>query len=239
MVQQQLSNINENTNTNTNTISNDNDVNEYIDAETSTMSNANSSLPSLSEKGKQNRTVESSKMLSDSSITNLTEEVLSFHGDEFYNLVEEQYGNVAIEIMEAQDISSVECFLEINNIFIFLELDSDDLISLKKKAGIYLISDDIFGKFPFIRIIITYSKLIMTNKIDFTILNIILKTIFNNLISGERGYRYDNTIRQFAASVYILGGRTTYDFLRLNIPALLPSVQIIQLYIASSKNHLM
>ncbi|CAF3002123.1 unnamed protein product [Rotaria sp. Silwood2] len=185
--------------------------------------------------------------------------------------------------MKAQDISSVECLLEINNIFAFLELDSDDLIQLKRKAGIYLndgsymlkkgimykvenflrslrtlnqqysianlhhncfassdviISNDVLQRFPFIRTIITYEKIIMSSKIDLTFLNIILKNIFNNLISDERGYRYDNIVRQFAASIYILGGRTTYDFLRLNIPALLPSVQIIQSYIAASENHL-
>ncbi|CAF4288308.1 unnamed protein product [Rotaria sp. Silwood2] len=222
-------------------------------------------------------------MLASLSTTNLTEEVLSFRNDAFYNLVEEQCGSVALEIMKAQDISSVECLLEINNIFTFLELDSDDLIHLKRKAGIYInggsymlkkgiiyrvenflrslrtlnqqysianlhhnsfassdviISNDVLQRFPFIRTIITYEKLIMSSKIDLTFLNIILKNIFNNLISDERGYRYDNIVRQFAASIYILGGRTTYDFLRLNIPARLPSVQIIQSYIAAAENRL-
>ncbi|CAF1377491.1 unnamed protein product [Adineta steineri] len=101
-----------------------------------------------------------------------------------------------------------------------------------------IISDDILEKFPFIRTIITYYKLIMSNKTDFTIFNIILKTIFSNLNNDERAYRYDNIVRQFAASVYILGGRTAYEFLRLNILVLLPSVRIIQSYIASFENHL-
>ncbi|CAF1550320.1 unnamed protein product, partial [Adineta ricciae] len=217
------------------------------------------------------------------STANLTKEVLPFRDSTFYDLVEEQCGPIVAEIMKIQDVSSVECFLEINSILDILELDSDDLIPLKKKAGIYLndgrymikkgivfkvetflqplraldhqysidntsrnssnssgviISDDILGQFPFIRTIITYSTVIMNSKIDFTILNIILKTIFNNLISDERGYRYDNTIRQFAASIYIFGGRTRYEFIRINIPALLPSVRIIQSYIASYENRL-
>ncbi len=64
---------------------------------------------------------------------NLMKEVLSFRNDTFYNLVEEQCGTVVVEIMQAQDISSVDCLLDINNIFTFLELDSDELIPLKKK----------------------------------------------------------------------------------------------------------
>ncbi|CAF3873881.1 unnamed protein product [Adineta steineri] len=222
-------------------------------------------------------------MSASSSTTNLTEEVLSFCNEEFYNLVKKQCGDIVLDIMIAQDISSVECLLEIDNIFNFLKLNSDDLIQLKKKAGIYLndgrymikegiiykvetflrtlrilnqqrlttdhhhksdffpdvlIPNDVLQKFPFIRTIITYSKFISTSKTDFTFLNIMLNNMFNNLISDERGYRYDNIIRQFAASIYILGGRSTYNFLRLNIPALLPSVQIIQSYIAASESNL-
>jgi hypothetical protein len=58
------------------------------------------------------------------------------------------------------------------------------------------------------------------------------------LIIEERGYRYDTIVRQFASCLYILGGHTAYEFVRLNIPGLLPSVQIIQAYIAASENHL-
>lgn len=66
-------------------------------------------------------------------LNSLTEEVLLFRNDAFYNLVEQQCGNIALEIMRAQDISSVDCLLDINNIFAFLELDSEELIPLKNK----------------------------------------------------------------------------------------------------------
>ena len=45
--------------------------------------------------------------------------------------------------MKAQDISSVECLFDIDNIFAFLELDSDELIPLKRKAG-FLLNDGRF-----------------------------------------------------------------------------------------------
>ena len=63
---------------------------------------------------------------------NLMIEVLSFRNNTFYTLVEEQCGTIVVEIMQAQDISSVDCLLDINNIFTFLELDSDELILVKK-----------------------------------------------------------------------------------------------------------
>jgi hypothetical protein len=58
----------------------------------------------------------------------LTEDVLSFHDESFYNLVEQQCGGVVLEIMQSQDISSIDCLLEIDDIFTFLEFDSDELI---------------------------------------------------------------------------------------------------------------
>ncbi|CAF2819737.1 unnamed protein product [Rotaria sp. Silwood2] len=215
------------------------------------------------------------------STNNLTKEVLSFRNDAFYNLVEQQCGTVVLEIMQAQDISSVDCLLDINNIFNFLELDSDELIPLKRKAGILLndgrfvvkkgimhkvetflhtlhhlnhqnttscdnlnnssdliISEQLLQKLPFIRTLIIYSNLICNSKIDFTFLNVILNNMIRNFITEERGYRYDTIVRQFASCLYILGGRTAYEFVRLNIPGFLPSVQIIQSYIGTSENHL-
>jgi hypothetical protein len=217
-----------------------------------------------------------------SSTNNLMEEVLSYRNDAFYNLVEQECGTVVVEIMQAQDISSVDCLLDINNIFTFLELDSDELTPLKRKAGILLndgrfvvkkgiiykveafldtlhrlhrqhstsyhhnsdnssdliVPEKLLQKFPFIRTLVIYSNLIETSKIDFTFLNVILNNMIRNFVIEERGYRYDIIVRKFAASLYILGGRTAYEFVRLNIPAFLPSVQIIQAYIGASENHL-
>jgi len=78
----------------------------------------------------------------------------------------------------------------------------------------------------------------MKSKHDFTFLNVILNNMIRNLITEEKGYRYDNVVRQYATSLYILGGRAAYECLRLNIPVFLPSVQIIQKSIATLENHL-
>ena len=222
-------------------------------------------------------------MSSTVSNTDFTKKVLSFRDESFYSFVKRQCGDIAVEIMQAQDISSVECLLQISNFFAFLELDSDDLIPLKRKAGIILndghfiikkglmykiekfintlhtvnqpqltssaeqssntcpniiVPEYLLQKFPFIKTLIIYSKFIVNSKYDFTFLNSILNNMFRNLITDERGFRYDAVVREFATSLYILGGRTAYDFVRLNIPAMLPSVQIIQASISNSDNHL-
>ena len=65
---------------------------------------------------------------------NVSEEVLFFRNETFYNFVKENCGDIVLEIMQAQDISSVDCLLDVGNIFTFLELDSNELIPLKKKS---------------------------------------------------------------------------------------------------------
>lgn len=210
------------------------------------------------------------------------ENILAFRNEKFYNLIGEKCGDIAVEIMKAQDISSIECLLDIDNIFAFLELDSDQLIPLKRKAGILLndgrfvvkkgiihkveafistlrvlnqqdstysshyssnkssdliVPEAILQKFPFIRTLVIYSNIIGNSNHDFTLLNIILNNMIKNLITQVNGYRYDQVVRQFATSLYILGGRTAYEFIRLNIPGFLPSIQTIQSFINASANY--
>ncbi|CAF4380457.1 unnamed protein product [Rotaria magnacalcarata] len=65
-----------------------------------------------------------------------------------------------------------------------------------------------------------------------------MTNIINNSIKEDRGYRYDSIVRQFASALYILGGRTAYEFVRINVSAFLPSIQSIQSSTASSENYL-
>ncbi|CAM4847817.1 unnamed protein product [Rotaria magnacalcarata] len=220
-------------------------------------------------------------MSSSSSVNNLKEEVLFFRNETFYSFVKENCGDIVLEIMLAQDISSVECLLDVGNIFTFLELYSNELVPLKK-AGIILndgsfvvkkgilhkveiftrtlrvlnqqhstsslsrsnnssdliIPEDLVQKFPFLVTLITYSKFIMKSKIDFTFFYLMMTNIINNSIKEDRGYRYDSIVRQFASALYILGGRTAYEFVRINVSAFLPSIQSIQSSTASSENYL-
>lgn len=213
----------------------------------------------------------------------LTLDVLSFRNQLFYDLVKQECGDIILEIMQLQDISSVDCLLDLSDIFAFLQQDSDELITIKKKAGIFLndggyvlktglvykaqtfinnlrnlnrkhsnpsvhqksnksygllVPEDILQKFSFVRTFTVYSDLINSSKHDFTLLNIILNNMFRNLGTDEKGFRYEAVVRQFATALYILGGRNAYEFVRMNIAGLLPSVQVIQSFITASDNYL-
>ena len=81
-------------------------------------------------------------MLNISFHINLTKQILSYKNQSLDDLVQQQCGDIVVEIMRLQDISSVECLLEVGDIFAFLNLDSNELIQIKKKAGIFLNNGD-------------------------------------------------------------------------------------------------
>ncbi|CAF2146026.1 unnamed protein product [Rotaria magnacalcarata] len=51
-----------------------------------------------------------------------------------------------------------------------------------------------------------------------------LDNLSKNLCSSKNAYRHNEHILQFATAFYILGGRMAYEFIRLNIPGILPSI---------------
>ena len=211
----------------------------------------------------------------------LMNDTLALRDDAFYYLVKEHCGDSVLEVIQAQDISSIDSLLAVGNIFTFLELDSDTLIPLRKKVGFMLndgrfivkkgishkvdmflkyirdlnqqqtpfnnvptsssdliIPDFLLQKFPFLRTMISYSALFVNHNADLTFFNEMMNNIMTNLVLNERGYRYHTNIRQFALSLYILGGCTAYEFVRMNIPALLPSVRMLQVSLAATANRL-
>ncbi|CAM4981161.1 unnamed protein product [Rotaria socialis] len=77
------------------------------------------------------------QMPSSSSVNDLKEEVLFLHYETFYSLVKGNCGDIVLEIMQAQHISSVDFLLDVSNIFIFLELDSNELLPFKKTYNLF------------------------------------------------------------------------------------------------------
>jgi len=43
-------------------------------------------------------------------------------------------------------------------------------------------------------------------------------------------------VKDFAVSIYVLGGSTLYEFLRLNIPGSIPNLTSVRLMLSSSKH---
>ncbi|CAF4628340.1 unnamed protein product [Rotaria socialis] len=67
-----------------------------------------------------------------------------------------------------------------------------------------------------------------------TFLTAFIDCIVNNLNKSSNNYRYSKSIEQFALSLYILGGKMTYQFVRMNLSPALPSVQTLNKLISSS-----
>ncbi len=57
----------------------------------------------------------------------------------------------------------------------------------------------------------------------------------SNLNKSPNNYRYSKSVEQFVLSLYILGGRMTYQFVRMNLSAALPSVQTLNKLILNNE----
>jgi hypothetical protein len=65
-------------------------------------------------------------------------DILNLRGNEFFNFIREQCSETVVEILQMQAINSVRSLLSVNGLFSFFELDSNDLIELKRKVGVTL-----------------------------------------------------------------------------------------------------
>ena len=59
---------------------------------------------------------------------------------------------------------------------------------------------------------------------DFSFLSAFIENILSNLLKNKNNYRYDKAVLNFAQSLYILGGRNLYEFVRMNLPRALLSL---------------
>jgi hypothetical protein len=62
---------------------------------------------------------------------------------------------------------------------------------------------------------------------NFSFLFVFIENVLSNLLKNKNNYRYDEAVMQFAQSLYILGGRNAYEFIRMNLPAALPSLSTL------------
>jgi hypothetical protein len=95
------------------------------------------------------------------------------------------------------------------------------------------LSSELVKKYPFlIDLIYCLESNLLTNfSIDF------LSNWMSNIAStSKNSFRYSQSIKDFAASLYILGGATLYEFLRLNIPASVPNLTSVRSMLSSFKH---
>ncbi|CAF1142258.1 unnamed protein product, partial [Rotaria magnacalcarata] len=71
-----------------------------------------------------------------------------------------------------------------------------------------------------------------------TFLKHFIDTLTDNLAKSSNNFRYSNSIKNFALALFILGGKLTYEFIRLNLPGSLPHLSLLNSLISSSDSRI-
>ncbi|CAF1300836.1 unnamed protein product [Adineta steineri] len=196
----------------------------------------------------------------------LPDDVLDYHGKNFYDLVREKCGEIIKDFMEILYIDSVKTLLGVeDDIFSLLKENCNALKHIKEQACLCLDDGKIvvkpglrldFDRFvEALRVKSIQSHLLQSTTISFdnnsSLLNTIttfnhfeknnnsfLNQLFNNIasnkIKSKNNYRYNAKVQNFAQALYIMGGRNTYEFFRLNLPGAVPSITSIDSYITKA-----
>ncbi|CAF3713812.1 unnamed protein product [Rotaria socialis] len=134
-------------------------------------------------------------------------------------------------------INNLNCLLE------FLKQQQQKTIETSSNADSNpSLSFDFINKYPLLKkLIIWYQRVSNENEADENkdkFLNHFIDTIIDNLTKSKNNFRYSNSIKNFALSLYILGGKLTYEFLRLNLPGSLPHLSLLNSLISSSDSRI-
>jgi hypothetical protein len=194
----------------------------------------------------------------------LPDDVLSFEGERFLDLVNKTCGNIFKELMEVLSINTVYKLLLVENDILsvfqkkYRELEKiteraclhlDDG-SILLKPGLRLDFDRFIGALhaandknqhqdqilssnnDFLSLFKAFIKSFQINedkdsRNNFSFLLVFIENVLSNLLKNKNNYRYDEAVMQFAQSLYILGGRNAYEFIRMNLPAALPSLSTL------------
>ncbi len=63
-----------------------------------------------------------------------------------------------------------------------------------------------------------------------------IDTITKNIVKSKQGYRYEDSMKNFALVLYILGGKQVYEFTRINIIGALPNLTTLNKIISNSND---
>jgi hypothetical protein len=91
------------------------------------------------------------------------------------------------------------------------------------------ITDEFIDKHPLLKSLIKYYQLndsANNNKTN-EFLTLFIDNLVFNLTQSSNNFRYTESIKNFATCLYILGGKQSYEFIRLNLPGAIPSLKTI------------
>ncbi|CAF4611081.1 unnamed protein product, partial [Rotaria socialis] len=142
--------------------------------------------------------------------------VFELQDEAFFQVVKEQCGLTMVDILR---------YLEQRN---------------SSKSNELTISSVLLERHPIIRLIIRFFENFSPQSNDSSVKfkHTVVETIISNHDRAKSRYCYNDSIREFASNLFILGGRNVYEFIRLNISGLLPSLPIIQSSLDSITNRI-
>ncbi|CAF4890626.1 unnamed protein product, partial [Rotaria sp. Silwood1] len=142
----------------------------------------------------------------------LPDSVLALEGEKFFDLVNQTCGEVVKELMEVLSINTVYKLLLVeNDILSIFEKKYKELENITQKACLHLNDGTIMLK-PGLRL-------------DF---DRFMQALHANLTRNKNNYRYSGAVQHFAQSLYILGGRNVYEFVRINLPGAIPAIPTLE-----------
>ena len=101
------------------------------------------------------------------------------------------------------------------------------------------LSNDFIKRHPVLQKLISWyrvSEEFPGDHIDqYSFLREFIDNITSNITSHRNTFRYCDSVRNFALSLYIMGGKLTYEFIRLNLPGSLPSLSMLSTSISDNR----
>jgi len=158
--------------------------------------------------------------------------------------------DIEVEILKAHGINNVLSLLRAKDLYSIFKIDCEELDDLKSRACLKLKNGEYMIR-PAIKENLDYCINVFKNKLPEqqvqnrpelehnqqdlnTNQNNFMDTFINNLTDNmnrsKHRYEYNTYVRRFASSVYGLGGRNLYEFLRLNMPGAFPSIPTLESY---------
>lgn len=143
-----------------------------------------------------------------------------------------------LELEDGQFIVKVGLINNLNYLLDFLKQQQNKISEDSYMDVDSNLTFDFINKHPLLKnLVLWYQRIgsegiINTDKNGFLI--DFINTITNNLTKSSNNFRYSDKIKDFALSLYILGGKLKYEFIRLNIPGSLPSLTMLNALILNS-----
>jgi hypothetical protein len=190
-------------------------------------------------------------------------DVFRLQDEAFINVMKQQCGTTIVKILRYLEVNSADSLLDNDDIFSFVRHDSLDLLPIKNRVGITWHNEDSVVKdsllcqagvfidalnafrhrrktdrYPVIRCIIRFFQN-LSNQADQSLAAFdhkVSETIMSNHSQAKARFSYSESIRELAPCLFILAGRNAYEFARLNIRGLLPSLTLIQTSLESRVN---